>query len=659
MAGDLENKKLKSPKLTRHDPSEVVILAGAGVSIEEPSGIPAAWGLLEALLKWVAPKAEARADLSQRMTPGHQFNPYHFLRFESFMQAVAEIDPNIFYYLESTQAFGGPNINHRLLAGMAIDGATVLTTNFDTRIEQAAGDRRLLTFVLSSKRRVPGPMDRLIKIHGSFPWTRGRNVTPRATLTQIGKLGLGFERFPEFRDWFRALTTGKHLLVVGYSASDSFDVVPLIESCSNARTVTWFSYQSGYQSLLVSAVRPRKGRAPFPFERSTDFAAHTLECLAACMGSACEVYRVHGESVQTLLKRIVRSKDKEVPAPPDDNLAGPQNLSALRATLSENPLSARQHRAILRLLDDGMFGESYATDVEARPVRRGDRVIFVESNPRFARGSPEWRADAALRAGDPDSAFRILEESARKSADHSQILLLLHHFEFRYGEQHRDIRRLDRAIGKTERVSRRSGALWGLIMAEWMKSFRLEAEWRVMSDDRKKSDDLSRKILAHAERTVYYGVRAGWQTWFATAARLAAKHAVALGEFDEGESYLKSLLTWLDRETPEGAEESAGTACALNTLGIRSGRRGLINTARLILSKLDAGMCPVVKLLRIAAEAEVAHAGRQWKRFARLERSANEHILRLDPADHWNVKGVFMYLRHSSTEGREATHAGD
>src|SRR2546423_3528417 len=360
MAGDLESKKLKSPKLTRHAPSEVVVLAGAGVSTEEPSGIPAAWGLLEMLLKWVAPKAETHADLARRMTPGNQFNPYHFLRFEGFIQAVAEIDPNIFYYLESTQAFGGPNLNHRLLAEMALGGATVITTNFDTRIEQAVGDRSLSTFVLSSKRRVPSPMDRLIKIHGSFPWMRGRNVTPRATLTQIGKLGLGFERFPEFQDWFRALTTGKHLLVIGYSASDSFDVVPLIENFSNAKAVAWFSYQPGRRGLRVNVVRSRKNRAPFPFERSTDFAAHTLERLAERLGPACEVSRIHGGSVQTLVTEIVRLTGEEMPAVPNDDLAGPRNLSALRATLSENPLSARQRRAVLRLPHAGQVRDAKA-----------------------------------------------------------------------------------------------------------------------------------------------------------------------------------------------------------------------------------------------------------------------------------------------------------
>ena len=258
------------------NPNQVVVLAGAGISIEEPSGIPAAWGLLEALLEWVAPDAKVRAGLARRMMPGSHLNPYHFLRFEGFIQAVAELDPNVFYYLESTQTYGRPNLNHQLLARMAFEGATVLTTNFDTRIEQASGRALLPTFVLSSRRRAPTPGDRLVKVHGSFPWKRGRNVTPRATLAQIGKLGLGFERFPAFRDWFRAVTDGRHLIVVGYSASDSFDVVPLIERWSRADIVTRYSHQPGQRRLRVAPVRAHNSPAPFPFERTLDFATHTL-----------------------------------------------------------------------------------------------------------------------------------------------------------------------------------------------------------------------------------------------------------------------------------------------------------------------------------------------------------------------------------------------
>lgn len=623
------------------------MLAGAGISIEEPSGIPAAVALSQVLLEWVARDASTRADLARRMAPGSQFNPYQFLRFEGFIQAIAEIDPNIFHYLESTQRFGGPNIHHQLLARMGLAGTTIITTNFDTRIEQAVAERYLSTFVLSSKRRGPKLDDRLIKIHGSFPWKRGRNVTPRATLTQIGKLGLGFERFSEFQEWFRNATRGKHLIVIGYSGSDSFDVVPLIENCSMAKTVTWFNYRPGARSVRIRRVRGQRNTAPFPFERTVDFAAHTLWSLADHSDPICSVYHAHGNNVQTFLNNLVRLPKDEGYTAPTESEVGQRNLIALRRTLRENALTASRQRVIHRIIDDGMFGESYATDVEAKPVRRGKRAVFVESAVRFARGTDEHRAHTALQKGDADLAFRILENSARKTADSDQILLLLHHFEFRFGEQHSDLHRLIRAIRKTERVGRQRGILWGLIMVEWMKSFCLEAQWRMMISSGKKSSDLSRHILVHSRGAVYYAVRAGWQFWFSTTARLAAKHSVALGEFDRAEGLLTSLLLWLDRKTADGIEETAGTACALSTLGIQSRRPRLIKTAHEILGSLDTKICPRAKLLSLAAEAEVAHANRQWRLFRKLERAANEQILKLDPADHWEVKAVFNYLRQS------------
>lgn len=634
------------------------MVAGAGISVEEPSGIPAAWGILESLLKWVAPDAKVRAKLSQRMTPDSRFNPYHFLRFEGFIQAIAQLDPNIFYYLESTQSYGGPNLNHRLLARMALGGATVLTTNFDTRIEQAAGHAPLPTFVLSSRRRAPGPDDRLVKVHGSFPWKRGRNVTPRATLTQIGKLGLGFERFPAFCDWLGAVTAGKHLVVVGYSASDSFDVVPLIESYSRATSIVWFSFQPGLRVSRVAAVGARQGRTPFPSERTVDFAGHTLERLAGRADGPRDLYRVFGTDVSALLKQMVHLPEDESLGPTHGERAGPRNLSALRASLSENPLSSAQRRQILRILDEGVFGEVYATAEEVKPSRRGGRVAFTSSCARFARGTAERRAHSAFRRGDPDLAFRILEESARRSADRDQILLLLHHFEFRLWERGGDARRLARAAVKVGRVSRQSGVLWGLVMTEWMECFRLEAEWRAANHEPARMPELSRKVLARSERAIYYGVRAGWQEWFAAAARLAAKHHIVLGDSEAGASLLTNLLTWLDRETPDGIEEAAATACALNTVAIKGGRQGLARAARRILSGLDADVCPLVKLLRVAAEAEAAHASRRWSRFARLERSADKYILELDPADQWGVKTVFDHLRRSVPTGKDAVASG-
>jgi hypothetical protein len=629
----------------KRQPGDFVIVAGAGISLEEPSGIPAAQAISEALLKWIARNARERSELRQRMTPGNRFNPYQFLRFEGLIQAIAEIDPNILYFLESTQTFGNPNINHGLLATMAVEGSIVITTNFDTRIEQAAGDRYLSTFVLSSNRQTPQPDDRLIKIHGSFPWRRGRNVTPRATLTQIGKLGLGFERFSAFQDWIRSATTGKHLIVIGYSASDSFDVVPLIENCSNATTVTWFNYRPTAGSVHETKVRSQKGFAPFPCKRNTAFAVHALTNLASRPGSPCEVRLVNGKQIQMFMATLVQLPEKEALVTTTDcGGVGLKNLNALQRTLSENPLTVHQQRVIRRIVDDGMFGEAYASEYETKPARENHNVLG--NSAKFPRRSVEQQAQIAFERGNPDRAFRILEKSARKSADRDQILLLLHHFEFGVGEENKDLHRLEQAIRKSQRVVLRSGALWGLIMVEWMKAFRLDAEWRMVFDPGKRKE-LSEIVIKHSLRVVYYGLRAGLQTWFSTAARLAAKHLAVLGSFDKAASLITNLLTWIDQETSVGIEEVAGTACALNTLGIQSGRPGLLKIASRILSKLDTKKSPVVGLLRIAAQAERAHARGQKGRVERLQEFANAHILKVDPADRWDIRAVFNYLRQS------------
>jgi len=642
------------PQLIQRDPSETVVLAGAGISVEEPSGIPAAWGLSEALLRWITSSRSRRSELARRMTPGNQFNPYQFLRFEGLIQAIAAIDPNVFRFLEATQAYGAPNPNHRMLARMALEGATILTTNFDTRIEQAAGEAKLSTFVLSASRRAPTTSDRLIKLHGSFPWKRGRNVTPHATLTQIGKLGLGFERFPEFRDWFRSTTAGKQLIVIGYSASDSFDVVPLIENEVRAKSVMWLSYEPDPRRLAVKRIRAGTNDTPFPPRRTVDFVANTLDSLARRHSPLCNVYRVHGASIVKLLNQTVRLSTIDWALEPNLRPASQRNLKLVQTTLAENPLSALQKRVILRTINDGVFGESYATDVEAKPIRRGKQVFFEQSKVRFRRGTVEYRADTAFRKGQPDMALGIMEGSARKTPDADQLLLLLHHFEFRLGEQESDLHRLDRAIRKTEVVSKRSGLLWGLIMAKWMKSFRLEAGAKRPGRTFEVAAAQARAILSSSHETIYYGVRAGWQSWYAPTARLAAKHAAALKDFDTAAGLLIQLLFWLDRESADGIQESAGTACALNTLGIRSQRAGLIKTAQQTLKSLDERTCPVVKLLRVAAAAEIAHAKSNWRELNRLERSANHLILKLDPADHWNVRGVFEYLRQSRVSQKQS-----
>lgn len=184
---------------------DVVFLVGAGVSIAPPSGFPPAAPLTEVLLRWVAADARSYSRLHDRAL-GTRATTFDFLRFELLFEQIVHHDPKIFDVLEVLQYEGMPNKFHYFLALALQRGSRVLTTNFDTRIEEAA---RILG--ISAPRLVVGPAPqmqfqqryRLVKLHGSFADTTdpARNVAPKpaAALSHIGKTGLMFRRLQPFQ----------------------------------------------------------------------------------------------------------------------------------------------------------------------------------------------------------------------------------------------------------------------------------------------------------------------------------------------------------------------------------------------------------------------------------------------------------------------------
>jgi hypothetical protein len=117
-------------------------------------------------------------------------NPLAALRFEAVIQAVANIVRPPADFLKCIRVLGLPNSTHSFLAREIGRGATVLTVNFDDRIEVACEEfgvdpRR---FVVTPANRRPLPGAGLVKLHGTFV-RRGRSA-PWATLGKIGEAGL-------------------------------------------------------------------------------------------------------------------------------------------------------------------------------------------------------------------------------------------------------------------------------------------------------------------------------------------------------------------------------------------------------------------------------------------------------------------------------------
>jgi hypothetical protein len=238
-------------------PSNTTLLVGAGVSVDPPSNIPLAGPIIDLLCEWLSRGApDVRAALNQMRQPAGTREPYPgpyaTLRFELLLEWIAYVEPRILDVIASTVQWGAPNRWHWWIADMIARGARVLTTNFDTRIEDAC--RRMgvtcTTAVLSHRTPSAGRLRaaQLIKLHGTFadrtPYVR-RSIAPVATLRQMSRWGLGYERLGPAREELLRMIGDRTLMVCGYSGSDSFDVMPLLEDADRHAALVWYEWGRG------------------------------------------------------------------------------------------------------------------------------------------------------------------------------------------------------------------------------------------------------------------------------------------------------------------------------------------------------------------------------------------------------------------------------
>jgi hypothetical protein len=217
--------------------SRLIVWAGAGISLEAPTGLPLGFGLVEFSLDQAC-----GADVSARLYAlwaraneicAEPFRPQPFAwrpRLESVLGGLGELErdaPNAsLAFLPAFTSFAGapPNRVHFALASLILRGVTVFTANFDLCLQEAI--RRLTRQDDPFDLEVAGSIRRyrLKAGHGEIVHFHGAADDPEylgATLSRI-KQGLP-EPFPVLED---RLDAGALLMMVGYSASDSFDVNP-------------------------------------------------------------------------------------------------------------------------------------------------------------------------------------------------------------------------------------------------------------------------------------------------------------------------------------------------------------------------------------------------------------------------------------------------
>lgn len=644
-----------------HPFHKTVFLVGAGISIDAPSSIPPAHPILKIFAQWLADgNKELEARLLERCTSGATDNPFDFIRFEALIQQVAFFAPEILRMLATIEKSGTPNAHHFFLVDALDKGATIITTNFDTRFEEAAErleiDSRL--FTLSSRRKSPPTDARLIKIHGTFPHKQSNHCLPRATLNQIGTIGLSFDRFPAFRRWFETITEGAVLYVMGYSASDSFDVVPLLEEHCRAERVEWFEYRPGMTDLSHTAIK-RGNPYLLPEKGTGDFPQMTLERIKAA--GVAHVGRVFGSSLHGYLDLrfdgMYRRHQRMLElASVDVDVSGfsRENLDALRQGLQSLELEPH-HKALIcgELLEEGTFGQSYTEEVRDEEYPLPDNLLYLEVRELVENNDldgarqrleqvPESERDenfqyasalVGLKYDDLKGAFRALQEAMRENAeDDPQLHMMLADGEFDGFLNKGDVREMRRVRTWTREQARKSGVLWGLIL--WDSMTARECEWRLKNECISTTAwrRLSEQGLRHASRYAYYSLRTGRREWFFPAVRLYTYFLTTAHRYQDAEEVLKRLLVWVG---DANAEDRGVTLANMITLCLY--RNDLKGAARYLRQMRNVPDTWVLKPLFCAISAADIARIRGKHRMALKQLASAKKLLRtLSPDDTWD-----------------------
>ncbi len=228
-----------NPKLT--------YLVGAGCSIDPPSCLPAGRGMMESIIKFACAEAEIEKVLG-----------LEDLRFETLVEIIRDLlddDLKLIDYYEQCEQ---PNLQHFFLAEMIMKGHFVMTTNFDFLIEHAllkAGvPKRQICPVITKtdfeKFQDPNKLLQkgikgVYKIHGSTKNIISGEDTRSSLIATIQAFGTNKEGLNVFQiepfkmPFFYNISKGRTLIIMGYSGSDDFDIVPTLISLKNLNSLIW------------------------------------------------------------------------------------------------------------------------------------------------------------------------------------------------------------------------------------------------------------------------------------------------------------------------------------------------------------------------------------------------------------------------------------
>ena len=224
---------------------DVAILFGAGISLDTPSATPLGAHLTRCLLQNVLHDS-CQPYLNDFLTSSDiQSELGLYLRFEMVCGTIERHAGNL-DFLQFFSEYRSPNANHEGLVELSKHGATLLTTNFDSLVEISANNSNfpLKVISLTETECVSLESNTLYKLHGNIP--------PLDTLHPIEKIATTIKSVSHpsltntINRFLQSVLTEKHLIVVGYSGFDDFDVSPAITSIRSDKHLIWINHDSSH-----------------------------------------------------------------------------------------------------------------------------------------------------------------------------------------------------------------------------------------------------------------------------------------------------------------------------------------------------------------------------------------------------------------------------
>lgn len=232
---------------------KLTFLAGAGCSIDPPSCLADGFKMMKSIIDYTCDQSEKKNVLD--------FLDTGKLRFEALVEIIRNHLDNDLKIIDYYGQCNKPNIQHYFLAEMIIKGNFVMTTNFDFLIEYALLNLDIkkddIIPVITEKdfKQYSNPNELLnqgkkplYKIHGSTKNIITKKDTREYLITTIqdfgsNKEGLNiFQVEPLKRPLFDNISNDRSLVVLGYSGSDDFDVVPTLKVLNNVKNVIWINF---------------------------------------------------------------------------------------------------------------------------------------------------------------------------------------------------------------------------------------------------------------------------------------------------------------------------------------------------------------------------------------------------------------------------------